>query len=205
MCFCVHKLLISYLPYQLITTGEVKGKYGYIDADGNLREISYGADKHGFNPEGTDINVPPRTIHSENDNRYPSLKPGEIDDGQYREDPNIYLNSKYNAIPAVKKAKSYSPPQNFNYQTTETPVYEEPQTQAPQFYQSRFQAPVQQQSYFKKPQQQQQNYYQQPNHQQPNYYQPKNNYQQQQQTPNIFAGHPAQNFDVFSGSYTVQY
>lgn len=32
-------------------TGEVKGKYGYVDADGNLREISYGANQHGFNPE----------------------------------------------------------------------------------------------------------------------------------------------------------
>lgn len=31
--------------------GEVKGKYGYVDADGNLREISYGADQHGFVPE----------------------------------------------------------------------------------------------------------------------------------------------------------
>lgn len=165
-----------------------------------MREISYGADQHGFNPEGTDINVPPRTIHSESDNKYPSLKPGEIDDGQYREDPNIYLNSKYNTIPAIKtpKAKSFAPPQNFNYQTTEeAPAYEEPQTQGPQFYQSRFKAPVQSQNYFQKPQQQ--NYYQ-----QPSFYQPKNDYHQQQ-TPNIFAGHPAQNFDVFSGSYTVQY
>lgn len=31
--------------------GDVKGKYGYVDADGNVREISYGADKNGFNPE----------------------------------------------------------------------------------------------------------------------------------------------------------
>lgn len=183
----------------------MKGKYGYIDADGNLREISYGADQHGFNPQGSDINVPPRTIHSESDNRYPSVKPGEIDDGQYREDPNIYLNSKYNSIPTVKasKAKPFAQnfPQNFIYQNTEAPVYEESQTQVPQFYQSRFNAPVQSQNYFQKPQQQ--NYYQ-----QPNYYQPKNDYQQQTPSsvlPNIFEGHPAQNFDVFKGSYTVQY
>jgi hypothetical protein len=32
-------------------SGEVKGKYGYVDADGNLREISYGADRNGFVPE----------------------------------------------------------------------------------------------------------------------------------------------------------
>lgn len=32
-------------------TGEVKGKYGYVDADGNVREISYGADQNGFVPQ----------------------------------------------------------------------------------------------------------------------------------------------------------
>lgn len=31
--------------------GSVKGKYGYVDAEGTVREISYGADKNGFNPE----------------------------------------------------------------------------------------------------------------------------------------------------------
>jgi len=34
-----------------LATGDVKGKYGYFDADGNLKEISYGADKvTGFVP-----------------------------------------------------------------------------------------------------------------------------------------------------------
>lgn len=177
--------------------------------------------------KGTDINVPPRTIHSESDNRYPSLKSGEIDDGQYREDPNIYLDSKYHSRPSSKAAstfrinsqsqapKAFAPTQNYNYQTTAAPIYEE---QQPQVYQNRFKAATQSQSFFQQPQQsnnyqqqQQPNYYQ-PQQQQPNYYQqPKSNYQQQQQpnyyqqTPNIFAGHPAQNFDVLSGSYTVQY
>lgn len=32
--------------------GEVFGKYGYVDAAGKLREISYGASKRGFEPEG---------------------------------------------------------------------------------------------------------------------------------------------------------
>lgn len=31
--------------------GEVKGKYGYVDTDGNLREISYGANQYGYQPQ----------------------------------------------------------------------------------------------------------------------------------------------------------
>jgi hypothetical protein len=151
--------------------------------------------------------VPPPTIHSEND-RYPSVKAGEIDDGQYREDPNIYLDPKYNSKPASNKvtstfrinaqnaqpqliAKPFVPAQNV-YQTTASPVYENPQTSPPQFYQSRFQATTYQP---------QQNYYQ-----PQSYNQPKANYNNYNpQTPNIFAGHPAQNIDIFSGSYTIAY
>lgn len=33
-------------------TGEVQGKYGYIDDSGKLREIEYGASKRGFEPAG---------------------------------------------------------------------------------------------------------------------------------------------------------
>lgn len=34
-----------------LETGEVRGKYGYIDEDGNLKETSYGADTvNGFVP-----------------------------------------------------------------------------------------------------------------------------------------------------------
>lgn len=133
------------------------------------------------------------------------MKPGEIDDGQYREDPNIYLDPKYNSKPSGNKATStfriqaqqpatktqISTP-NFNYQTTPVP-------EIPQYHQSRFQAPVNyqpQQSYY----QPQQNYYQ----PQQNHYQPKSNYNAPQPS-NIFAGHPAQNFDIFSGSYTISY
>lgn len=148
--------------------------------------------------------MPPPTIHAENDN-------SEIDDGQYREDPKIYLDPKYNSKPTGTKAtstfrihaqqpvaKSYTPAQNFNYQTTAAPVYEQPQTPAPQFYQSRFQSPVTPQSNFYQPQQ---DYYQ-----PQNYYQPPKSIKYNHQNPaNIFAGHPAQNIDIFSGSYTISY
>lgn len=210
--------------------GDVKGKYGYVDADGNVREISYGADKNGFNPEGTDINVPPPTIHSDRDSLYPALRDGEIDDGQYREDPAIYSDPRYNSKPSKVASNFRSnqfvskpavPTQNYNYQTTATPqVYEEPQTQKPAFFQSRFQQnnyqqpqqsvyqQPQQNNYQQQPQQNyyqrpQQNYYQQP--QQQNYYRPSNNYYQPQTPVDIFQGHPASNFDINTGSYSVSY
>jgi hypothetical protein len=193
-----------------------------------LREISYGADKNGFSPEGTDINVPPPTIHNDRDSLYPKLSDGEIDDGQYREDPAIYLDSKYNSKPSSNKAvsqfsrfnqapaqKPYVPAQNYQYQTTPAPQfapaqnyqyqstaapYIEPQTQRP-FYQSRFQAP--QNNYYQPQPQQQQNYYQ--PQQQQNYYRPSNNYQQAAAPHDIFQGHPATNFDINTGSYSVSY
>merc|ERR1711962_413035 len=43
-----------------LVTGEVKGKYGYIDANGNLKETSYGAMADlGFQPivDGVEYNV----------------------------------------------------------------------------------------------------------------------------------------------------
>ncbi|XP_070490565.1 uncharacterized protein Cpr97Eb [Chironomus tepperi] len=203
--------------------GEVKGKYGYVDADGNVREISYGADRNGFAPSGTDINVPPATIHNDRDSQYPALKEGEIDDGQYREDPNVYLDPRYNSKPskAATQFKQFkpapAPQQNYNYnsyQTTPAPVYEAPQTQRPVF-QSKFSAPAQNNYYQPQPQQQnyyqapQQNYYQAPA--QPNYYQaPKQNYYQPKNNFNpalhdIFQGHPASNIDINTGSYSVSY
>jgi hypothetical protein len=36
-------------------TGEVKGKYGYYDDTGALREVAYGASKMGFEPTGTGL------------------------------------------------------------------------------------------------------------------------------------------------------
>jgi hypothetical protein len=41
--------------------GEVKGKYGYTDADGKERVVEYGANKFGFQPSGDGITVCNRT------------------------------------------------------------------------------------------------------------------------------------------------
>merc|ERR1719158_1266063 len=47
-------------------TGEVKGKYGYYDDTGILREASYGAEpEKGFMPQGEGVIVAPPTINTE--------------------------------------------------------------------------------------------------------------------------------------------
>merc|ERR1739844_731881 len=57
--------------------GRVKGKYGYIDPDGVLREASYGAEAgRGFEPEIQGVELPPPTIVQEIQNEIPqTLRP----------------------------------------------------------------------------------------------------------------------------------
>lgn len=43
-------------------SGEVTGKYGYVDDSGKLRVVEYGANRHGFQPSGEGITVPPPTL-----------------------------------------------------------------------------------------------------------------------------------------------
>lgn len=43
-------------------TGEVTGKYGYVDDLGKLRVVEYGANRYGFQPAGEGITVPSPTL-----------------------------------------------------------------------------------------------------------------------------------------------
>ncbi|XP_011309120.1 uncharacterized protein [Fopius arisanus] len=76
----------SYKIESKYPTGEVYGKYGFVDDTGTVREVEYGATRRGFEPAGVGINVPPSTL-TENTIRG---KNEPEDDGQYREDPSIY-------------------------------------------------------------------------------------------------------------------
>lgn len=68
-------------------TGEVTGKYGYVDDTGKLRIVDYGANKYGFQPVGEGITVAPPTLVDETTRKDP--KTGETfveyDDGSYFE------------------------------------------------------------------------------------------------------------------------
>merc|ERR1712012_1452672 len=61
-----------------LNTGEVKGKYGYIDVNGNLKETTYGADTgKGFVPvvDGVEFNpaAMPPVVSNEVSNKVPAL------------------------------------------------------------------------------------------------------------------------------------
>jgi len=45
-----------------LATGEVRGKYGYYDDTGVLREVAYGASKMGFEPSGSGLVGPDASI-----------------------------------------------------------------------------------------------------------------------------------------------
>lgn len=196
-------------------TGEVYGKYGYVDDSGKVREIEYGASKRGFEPQGSEINVAPPTLNSNNYQARP-LAPNEEDDGQYREDPSIYYkDDKYaqQAQPARQPLFRHQ----FNQQPAQPYYQPEPQRQA------------QPQQQYREPAYQQQTY-QQPaayrpvskfsfddfisNHQpqpQPQAAQPAPTYYNPQPTYNTpryngpYAAGPANIVDPNLGSYTVNY
>lgn len=179
--------------------GEVYGKYGYVDDQGKVREIEYGASKRGFEPAGSHINVPPPTLT--NNNPYP-LGPNELDDGQYREDPAVYYkDQKFNRPIAASKFSlndfgrgGYQQPQQPQYAPAPAPApaparpYYNP---TPQYYNPPAPAP------------------------QPRYYQPPAQqpyYGHQQQQPHQpYAGlpeqhHPAlRNLNLYTGSYSIDY
>ncbi|XP_052865933.1 pupal cuticle protein 27 [Anopheles cruzii] len=161
--------------------GEVQGKYGYVDDGGKLREIEYGASNRGFEPQGTDINVPPPTLGN---SHYPPLGPNEEDDGQYREDPSVYYkDSRYNSKPAPYNPRpapvAYnSAPQQY-FRNNAQPAPQQPAEQQPAYqqpaHQHRFQAP------------------------QPNY-----NYNQPTQQRADY-WHPNAKVDINTGSYSLSY
>ena len=74
-----HKIIINHLSGnhtfpQIETryaTGEVKGKYGYVDPTGALREVEYGASpERGFEPRAEGLVVAPPTLADDSDYDY---------------------------------------------------------------------------------------------------------------------------------------
>ncbi|XP_069705331.1 protein VASP homolog [Periplaneta americana] len=67
-----------------LQTGEVMGKYGYVDDLGKVRVVEYGANKYGFQPAGEGITVAPPTLVDDSKRRE-GAEAVEYDDGQYYE------------------------------------------------------------------------------------------------------------------------
>lgn len=89
-------------------TGEVYGKYGYVDETGKLRTVEYGASSRGFEPVGTGITVPPSVLGGDTNDIHrdqsSSSSQDDYDDGQYREDPSIYYKSEHEQQQQVQVA-----------------------------------------------------------------------------------------------------
>lgn len=208
--------------------GEVYGKYGYFDDQGQLREVEYGASRRGFEPAGSEITVAPPTV---NNNNYPPppLGPEDEDDGQYREDPSIYYQNeqKGNQRQRTYNQPVYTPKYT---QTAQRNSYQQPVNDIFDEFQSR---PAHRQQSYQRPRYQQQRpVYQEPEYQRPAYqqpafrpsthfgfqnpqpsynppppppppapaYNPYNNY-----NANYYPKDPNVNVDYYSGSYSVSY
>ncbi|CAG7838200.1 unnamed protein product [Allacma fusca] len=184
----------SYKIETKASTGEVRGKYGYYDDAGSLREIEYGANRNGFNPSGTGIQVPPPVAVA---NNIVSTNPADYDDGQYRPGPDEAGLSYTAQEQVIQRApvSRFSNSRNLNA----APVQNYQQHQQ-QYQQQQQQYQQQQQQY----QQQQQQYQQQQAQYQPQE-QPQRPYRPVQLPSNVFNGHPARNIDINSGSYSIQY
>nr|AGJ70277.1 cuticular protein BJ [Laodelphax striatellus] len=130
-------------------SGEVFGKYGYVDDTGKVREIEYGASRRGFEPAGTGINVPPPTINANANSVYSG--PEDYDDGQYREDPSIYWKDpKYNAGGASKPTYSAPPAQPAYRPAPQANYYKAPAAPAPP-QQNYYNPPAPQPNYYNAP------------------------------------------------------
>lgn len=153
----------SYKIESKYPTGEVYGKYGFVDDTGSLREVEYGASRRGFEPAGLGINVPPPTLTGNSIAANPN---GIEDDGQYREDPSIYYTDprytngeRYDPVrrqPLVPNqsrtvpAPIYNPsrpPTQVQYQPQPQPQYQ-PQYRPPTQYQPQYQGQQQQRSVY---------------------------------------------------------
>jgi len=85
------------------TDGRVKGKYGYYDPEGVLRETTYGAEAgRGFEPQIEGIELPPPTIAEEIQNEIPKNFEPE------NQNPQRFKN--FQAIsPPTKKMRNFLP------------------------------------------------------------------------------------------------
>uniref|UniRef100_A0A182PGA1 Uncharacterized protein n=1 Tax=Anopheles epiroticus TaxID=199890 RepID=A0A182PGA1_9DIPT len=104
-----------------LATGEVKGKYGYVDETGKVKVVEYGANKYGFQPSGEGITVPPPTLVDETTGKDDLL---EDDDGNVPVAPRLQKHR-----PASKPRFQEVPIQQHQPQR-----HHQPQPQQPQYY-----------------------------------------------------------------------
>ncbi|KAF5270962.1 hypothetical protein FQA39_LY08265 [Lamprigera yunnana] len=95
-----------------LPTGEVKGKYGFVDDVGKLRVVEYGATKYGFEPHGEGITVAPPTLVDETTLKDGSLNP-EFADNYYQAEPAPRPAPRPKPRPQQPSFDTYSAPLQF--------------------------------------------------------------------------------------------
>merc|ERR1711992_67095 len=101
--------------------GRVKGKYGYVDPEGNLREASYGAEAgRGFEPVIEGVELPPPVIAdveveavneiAQQPRQFQNFRPQKINSraGQIK-----MINGRRALVKKVRKVKATPAPQKF--------------------------------------------------------------------------------------------
>lgn len=171
----------SYKVETKSVNGEVRGKYGYYDDLGQLREIEYGANKMGFVPTGTGINPALATqpqSHQGGANTFSSqnqFQATEDEDGQYR--PHLH-EAPYQYQPEeTNLAVQYQPAQQYQHLQRQQQLGFPVSTQERQQRRKgrRQQVPA------------------------------THNFAGQPHGLNIFQGHPASNINLNSGTYSLNY
>lgn len=90
-----------------LPSGDVKGKYGFVDDSGKVRVVEYGANQYGFQPAGEGITVAPPTLFDETTGK----------DG-------LELNNQDYDLPARQAPRQQAPAQP---REQYRPQYEQPQ------------------------------------------------------------------------------
>ncbi|KAK1135176.1 hypothetical protein K0M31_007947 [Melipona bicolor] len=102
-----------------LPTGEVKGKYGFVDDTGKVRVVEYGANQYGFQPAGEGITVAPPTLVDETTNKEPLP-------ANYQED---YPQPAARPVPLRAPAPAAARPASLQQLQYEQPAYQQPQQQ----------------------------------------------------------------------------
>ena len=184
-------------------TGEVKGKYGYYDDQGVFREVEYGATPTGgFEPKGNGLEIPdtPRAAQAPVQEQVaaPEVNGRRVSVVR-RKKPVDNSNDRRVQLPDARrrqKLTSSSEPINRNL-----PIRPRPTAQPQQFRNFQAQQPAQR----SQPVQPVQAVRPVARPTQQPAFQPQPVAFTQNVDPNRFNGHPAQNIDLDTGSYTIFY
>ncbi|KAJ1522307.1 hypothetical protein ONE63_002604 [Megalurothrips usitatus] len=125
-----------------LVTGEVMGKYGYVDSDGKVRVVEYGANKYGFQPAGEGITVAPPTLVDET--RTP--KPGRASafGPSYGPAPNVAVPSAESQEDIYDDGAVYEEPapRPAPVRAPRPQAAPRPRAQQPQYFENAYTAPA---------------------------------------------------------------